>query len=619
MLLPLVASAYDFEKDGIYYNITSLQDLTVEVTSGDIRYEGNATIPATVEYSERTFNVTRIGAKAFEGCNKLNNINIPLSVLYIREYAFSGCSQLYELSIPSSVKSIGSGCFTGCYNLSVLRIEDGDEDLSISYKEYQVYNFSSFLDCSLGYVYIGRNISGVNGEPDYHAMFFNQSNLKTIEIGKKVTRIGDFVNCSGLENILIPDNVKTICRNAFYECTNLKNIKLQEGVQEIMYSAFRGCKSLEKVVIPSTISSIADGAFLGCTSITKVYSKITEPFDIAESTFAGITYLNSVLYVPVGTKILYQEKTGWKDFVSIEETDDFDSILNFYSANISVSNGGSVECYGINIANTNMSITIKDGNLNLQILPDDTYRLASLIVDGNDVTESVADGVYTIKEIKSDIDINVSFIRYFDVGHVVKVVNIIMNGNASTNDVTHYDLNSDGELNIGDVILIVKNILDSDGSILLPSNNAGELADFSRYTAAQFELKTGNTHVNNIRLVDNMKQTHKLSYRQTDEGTYTVVIFSSSNKLLIPDNNNIIVVETEEGVSEKMAIRNITFSTPTGEISSYQDQQVTTSIQHVINNDRRSIIYDLKGQRRDGSKGKERGIYIINGKKVVVK
>ena len=128
---------------------------------------------------------------------------------------------------------------------------------------------------------------------------------------------------------LVPLNVKMISANAFYGCANLKNINLQEGVQEISSSAFSGCKSLEKVLFPSSISFIGASAFEGCTNITKVYSKITEPFDIAESTFAGIAYLNSVLYVPTGTKSLYQEKTGWKDFSSIVETDDFDNIVNY--------------------------------------------------------------------------------------------------------------------------------------------------------------------------------------------------------------------------------------------------------------------------------------------------
>ena len=43
------ASAYDFEADGIYYNIMSEAGKTVEVTSGENKYFGDVSIPVTVE------------------------------------------------------------------------------------------------------------------------------------------------------------------------------------------------------------------------------------------------------------------------------------------------------------------------------------------------------------------------------------------------------------------------------------------------------------------------------------------------------------------------------------------------------------------------------------------
>ena len=42
------AGAYDFVAGGIYYNITSEADKTVEVTAGEDEYVGGYTIPATV-------------------------------------------------------------------------------------------------------------------------------------------------------------------------------------------------------------------------------------------------------------------------------------------------------------------------------------------------------------------------------------------------------------------------------------------------------------------------------------------------------------------------------------------------------------------------------------------
>ena len=98
-LLPLVASAYDLEIDGIYYNITSNTD--VEVTSGG-SYSGSITIPSTVTNNGVAYSVTSIGNKAFYGCSSLTAITIPASVKSIGWYTFADCSRLTSITIPAN-------------------------------------------------------------------------------------------------------------------------------------------------------------------------------------------------------------------------------------------------------------------------------------------------------------------------------------------------------------------------------------------------------------------------------------------------------------------------------------------------------------------------------------
>ena len=57
--------AYDFEKDGIYYNVTSLTDLTVEVTceeeyASENSYRGDIVIPEQVERRSRSRALERV-------------------------------------------------------------------------------------------------------------------------------------------------------------------------------------------------------------------------------------------------------------------------------------------------------------------------------------------------------------------------------------------------------------------------------------------------------------------------------------------------------------------------------------------------------------------------------
>ena len=71
----IATNAHDFEVDGIYYNITSEEELMVSVTFQGSdrylisdRYKGVVTIPNAVEYDNKTYRVTSIGEDAFLEC-----------------------------------------------------------------------------------------------------------------------------------------------------------------------------------------------------------------------------------------------------------------------------------------------------------------------------------------------------------------------------------------------------------------------------------------------------------------------------------------------------------------------------------------------------------------------
>ena len=117
LLCCTVATAHDFEVDGIYYNILSEEEKTVEVTSGATRYTGSIVIPATVTKpgtSGVLYSVTNIGYGAFSSCTSLTSIEIPNSVTIIGNSAFHNCSSLTSIEFPNSVTTIEEGAFCGC-------------------------------------------------------------------------------------------------------------------------------------------------------------------------------------------------------------------------------------------------------------------------------------------------------------------------------------------------------------------------------------------------------------------------------------------------------------------------------------------------------------------------
>ncbi len=123
------ASAFDFEADGIYYNITSSSEpLTVEVTHkapGQAPYIGQMDIPNSVAYGGKLYQVTGIGNGAFQQCEGLTCLTIPESVTSLGASVFQNCTSLCSIDLPESVASIGECAFQQCTHLTSLMLPAG--------------------------------------------------------------------------------------------------------------------------------------------------------------------------------------------------------------------------------------------------------------------------------------------------------------------------------------------------------------------------------------------------------------------------------------------------------------------------------------------------------------
>lgn len=96
-------------------------------------------------------------------------------------------------------------------------------------------------------------------------------------------------------------------------------LTIKDGTLGITQESTYGCnKQLVAVKIPSSVKYIARRSFPDCKNFD-VYSDIAEPTPISEDAFEASIYDNHVLYVPEGTKRLYENTEGWSKFQYIEE------------------------------------------------------------------------------------------------------------------------------------------------------------------------------------------------------------------------------------------------------------------------------------------------------------
>ncbi|MCM1317296.1 MAG: leucine-rich repeat domain-containing protein [Bacteroides sp.] len=282
-LMGLAAHAYDFEVDGIYYNVVSSVDLTCSVTSGNNRYSGNIVIPSEVTFKSRNLSVTSIGYSAFEYCRGLTSVVIPNSVTSIGSSAFSECSGLTSVVIPNSVTSIGQSAFSGCSGLTSVEIPN--------------------------------SVTSIGG----HA-FSECSGLTSVVIPNSVTSIGSsaFSECSGLTSVVIPNSVTSIGQSAFSGCSGLTSVEIPNSVTSIGGHAFSECSGLTSVVIPNSVTSIGDYAFYKCSGLTSVEiaSNVT---NLDKNAFKDCIELQSLTLPPSLQTVICNDNAVFYDCYKITE------------------------------------------------------------------------------------------------------------------------------------------------------------------------------------------------------------------------------------------------------------------------------------------------------------
>ncbi|MCQ2252150.1 MAG: leucine-rich repeat domain-containing protein [Bacteroidales bacterium] len=102
--------------------------------------------------------------------------------------------------------------------------------------------------------------------------FANCSGLNNLVIPNSVSKIGKnaFLNCYSLNAINIPYSVKKIPQGAFCHCRSLTGITVPDGVVEIGAYAFAHCSSLMRFIVPDACKSIGDKAFYNCKNMSVV-------------------------------------------------------------------------------------------------------------------------------------------------------------------------------------------------------------------------------------------------------------------------------------------------------------------------------------------------------------
>ena len=301
MLCCTTMSAQDFITNGLYYNILSDDDNTVEVFGA---YKSEVVIPANVTYNGVTYSVTAIGDFAFN-YSGLTSITIPNSVTTIGQKAFYNCTSLTSIASFIPADKLFAPESDAFYNITTSCTLYVPAEAKETYAATDGWNeFENIVE-----------LEGQCGDNAYWAFDEETGILTILGEGAMYDFEGEeaswYVYKDNISNVIIKFGITTIGDNAFYGYTSIASIEIPNSVTNIGYYAFMNCSSLTSARIPNSVNTIERGAFARCgfTNI-EIPSSVTS---IEEGAFFACSKLASITVDESNS--VYDNRNNWNAII----------------------------------------------------------------------------------------------------------------------------------------------------------------------------------------------------------------------------------------------------------------------------------------------------------------
>lgn len=600
----------------------------------------------TVSLSE---GLTEIGVNAFLDCKSLTSVTVPSSVTKVGEQAFKMCVALLKVALPDALATIGNYVFAACPNLKEVNTPSSLKQLPEG----------MFHDCcALEEVVIPASSTaiGIN-------TFHNCQSLKNVTIPAGVTKIGACAfEWSGLTSVDIPETVTQIDEKAFSGCSALADVTVSwkepisinenvfaESMKETLHvpsgtqSAYQqatGWMDFENIVSDDTEPEPepeTENAFAINDTKVMAGSVFTMPVELKNS--CEVAAFQCDIYLPEG--ITLQKNNKGKYEISLDENRKDDHTIT-----IAEQPDGAIRIVVASLSSSTFSGT--EGTLfNMELLvAEDVSGEKSVAIKNIHISE--ADGK---RHELADADATVSIQTYtpadanndgmIAIDDVVLTINAVL-GNASENFVFDAaDMNGDGQILIDDVVKVINAVLgvntsaasnarraDINESFILNHTESGlgmSVSNAAGYAALQYDLQLPEgAEVTDVRFTG--KSNHKVTFREMDGNVVRVIVVSLTNEAF--SGNELLDVMIDSAQDAEISIENACVATRNGAVSKVQNASAkiggnATAIDQLLDGMARADVYDLNGKlvkkNAATAAGLQKGVYIINGKKITIK
>lgn len=369
-------------------------------------------------------------------------------------------------------------------------------------------------------------------------------------------------------------------------------------LRTIDYQAFHSLSGLTELVIPETVAYVSE-ITSGCYNLETIICKAYYPPTATMSQITDVDW-KCTLYVPQGTKSLYMEAKGWKDFKAIKEI-------------------GGVDVEGIDITSNNFP----DANFR-QYLLEQNYGKDGVITDEeiNGITSiSIFSEVSNLKgieyfrnlenlSIKSDklTSLNVSNLSalYLLFLYSGKLKSYVLEDIINTLPLNVYTKRH--SIIVGDEKLLSSQLIAKTRTLGWTPNYMDGFTSYKEYPG---DNPTG-INLMKSSLTINEGESTTMGYTMTPSSSVRDVTWNSDDSSIASVDNKGVVRGRKQGTTY------INARTPNGITGSCKVTVIDPNSIQSIKMDTYSDapIYNLNGQRMDKPR---KGINIIGGKKVLIK
>ena len=251
----------------------------------------------------------------------------------VTEIAHEGFSSTNysKIIVPATVTKIGNAAFSFCYSLERVEFEEG---IKLDKINHGMFGSSTALQ----EIKIPDSVKTIEGLAFYECTSLSSVTMNFVEtIGVRA-----FDKCRALEEISLPSTLKTIGTLAFSN-SGLKSISIPESVCDtkkvddggnesviygLGYASFLNCVNLESVKIANGVETIPSGTFGCCTALKEVYLPLSIKEIQGVYSEKGVPVYGHAFYYDDALQDIYYEgsEEQWKD-IKIDYTL-FESYVN---------------------------------------------------------------------------------------------------------------------------------------------------------------------------------------------------------------------------------------------------------------------------------------------------